>query len=136
MSAVRRARPAPAALELVLAACDVCRSPRAKCASINGGAAVVCFLCALSSAQLIAHSERASKRPHAKTCHCDACVTFDEGQRGEIANLVLLEGGRAAESAATAVQPGHGGDSDAPPPEASDDEPPRVVSRWSVMEVD
>lgn len=98
--------PAPA-VEIVRATCSVCRAPRALCATLRDSEPTFCFACSLSMAQLIASQERANKRPHPRPCNCDACVTFAEGQRGEIANAELLDG-----------------------------ESRERVSRWQVLEVD
>ena len=85
--------------------CSLCRELGA-CASVRGSELRFCFGCALSMAQLIAAQLRASQRPHRKPCTCNACITFDEGQRGEVANVVVL------------------------------DEDRREISRWAVVEVD
>jgi hypothetical protein len=95
------------AVEVERAACDVCHEPAA-CAVLAGGAARICSACAISCAQLIASTQRSSARPHAAPCSCAACIRFDEGQRGEVARAVLLDG-----------------DADGAP-----------LSRWSLLEVD
>ena len=82
--------PAPA-VEIVRATCSVCHSPRALCATLRDTEPTFCFTCSLSMAQLIASQERENKRPHKRPCHCEGCVTFDEGQRGEIANAELVD---------------------------------------------
>lgn len=96
MSAPARKRitTAAPAIELVIARCSVCDAPRARCANVAGKDAPVCFDCALTMAQLISAAERPSKRPHPKPCTCMECGLFDGGQRGEIANQVLLDGER------------------------------------------
>lgn len=108
MSAAMRlkARTPVPAVDLVRASCTICRAPRALCASVRDRDVDVCFLCALSMAQLVASAQRASERPHDKPCCCETCVTFDEGQRGELANVTLL------------------------------DDEHTSVSRWRVLEVD
>lgn len=84
---------AASGLELERGACSVCKT-RGLCAAATGieEQLRLCFLCALSAAQLVASASRRQQRPHSSGCHCEACVTFDEGQRGEIANAALLAG--------------------------------------------
>jgi hypothetical protein len=94
MKTARRSRAVAATgLELEAGACSVCKR-RGVCAAATGieEQLRLCFLCALSAAQLVASASRANQRPHSRAsgCHCEACVVFDEGQRGEIANRELL----------------------------------------------
>lgn len=71
------------------ATCTVCRE-RAICGAIEGTGVLLCGLCALTIQQLIAGQRPPSARPHKRPCSCQECVTFDEGQRGELAKVVLV----------------------------------------------
>jgi hypothetical protein len=72
-------------------ACGLCHE-MGVCAAPRGSELRFCFLCALSMAQLVASHLRAARRPHRAPCTCEACITFDEGQRGEVANVALIDG--------------------------------------------
>lgn len=84
-------------VDVVDGACSLCRE-RARCAAPSGVDFRVCSSCAVSMAQLIAASRPstakrmhgATKRPHKWPCCCAECSAFDDGQRGELANPVLL----------------------------------------------
>jgi hypothetical protein len=128
-------------VQIVRAHCCLCREMRS-CAALrdDAGDRPTCFECTLSMAQLIAATQRESARPHAHPCTCFDCSTFDGGQRGEIANLSLVDDGPTASQSHQPADPsvGAGGDAaDASSDEPSSSLPPsRVVSRWSLLEVD
>lgn len=97
-----------AVVEIARATCSLCRE-RADCAVIaldDVADCRLCFSCSVTLAQFIAHAQRTSARPHKRPCYCETCTTFDGGQRGEIANVALL------------------------------DEEHAVLSRWQLLEVD
>lgn len=125
---IRRApitRTASPAIHLERTHCSVCREP-ALCGVADPGCCPLCFSCALSISQLIACAQRATDRPHARPCTCEACIVFEEGQRGEIARVVLIDNETRAEQSNWSVV------------EAAEeaDEPEPERSRFSWLEVD
>jgi hypothetical protein len=120
-------------VDVVDGACSLCRE-RARCAAPSGVDFRVCSSCAVSMAQLIAASRPstarrmhgAPKRPHKWPCCCAECSAFDDGQRGELANPVLL----TLEPAPAKSDP----DGERPSATSDDAAPPRD-SRFSWLEV-